>query len=326
MAHQIDITSIGRASYASTKREWHGLGELMPAGQDVAAWARAAGMEYRVQRATIRYATERLTPDAALHNLKTIEDKIVLFRSDTGAPLGVVSDGYKVVQPVEVLEVFREWAEAGGLTIESAGVLFGGRRYFATAKLADAVGVDGARDRIAPYALLSTSADGSLATEGRWTGVRVVCNNTLSMARGGATAFRLTHRSKWEPEKFKAVIETAQEEFAAFMQMSRQLAAVRVEAKLAEEMTALLLTTAARNADAARESAGFSRIMSLFAGEGRGATLETARETGWGWLNAVTEYVDHHSRARSEENRLASALWGQGDALKSRAVEIALAA
>jgi hypothetical protein len=66
--------------------------------------------------------------------------------------------------------------------------------------------------------------------------------------------------------------------------------------------------------------------MSLFAGAGKGAMLETARGTAWGWLNAVTEHVDHHVRARSEENRAASALWGPGDALKQQAVEIALAA
>jgi len=54
MAHQIDTTSINRASYASTQREWHGLGELMPAGQSLEAGAQAAGMEYLVQRATVR--------------------------------------------------------------------------------------------------------------------------------------------------------------------------------------------------------------------------------------------------------------------------------
>jgi hypothetical protein len=54
--------------------------------------------------------------------------------------------------------------------------------------------------------------------------------------------------------------------------------------------------------------------------------LETAQETAWGWLNAVTEYADHHIRAHSDENRTASALWGQGDTLKNRAVELALAA
>jgi hypothetical protein len=66
--------------------------------------------------------------------------------------------------------------------------------------------------------------------------------------------------------------------------------------------------------------------MELFNGAGKGSTLETARETAFGWLNAVTEYADHHVRAHTDENRTASALWGQGDALKNRALDIALTA
>lgn len=323
--HQIDTTSLNRASYASTQREWHGLGEMMPAGQDIETWATAAGMEYKVQRATIRYATERLTPDAPLHTLRSLDDRLVLFRSDTGAPLGVVSDSYKVVQPREVLEFFREWAQANACTIESAGVLFGGKRYFATAKMSDGVFV-GEGDKIVPYVLLSTSADGSLATEGRITTVRVVCNNTLRLASKGASSFRVSHRTAFKAEECKGIIEAAQQEFGTFMDMSRKLASIKVESRLAEDMTTLLLTTPTRNADAARDSAGFTKIMSLFGGLGKGSTLETARETAFGWLNACTEYMDHHVRARSDENRTAAALWGPGADLKQRAVEIALAA
>lgn len=327
MAHQIDTTSRTTASYASTQAEWHGLGQRMLPGASVEEWLAAAGMDYKVQRGYPRYAIERLDPNAShipASALRTVEDKVVLFRSDTHAPLGVVSDGYKVVQPKEVLEFFREWADAGGLTIESAGVLFGGKRYFATARLGEGVCVDGYADKVLPYALLSTSADGSLATEGRWTSVRVVCNNTLSMAREGAAAFRLTHRSAWKPEKFRAVVEDAQKEFGAFMETSRHLAAIRVDTKLAEEMTIALLRKAETDADKARESRGYGKIMELFQGTAKGALLETARETSWGWLNSVTEYVDHHVRARSEENRTASALWGQGDGLKQQALDIAL--
>jgi len=326
MAHQIDTTSLNRASYASTQREWHGLGELMPAGQDIDAWAQAAGMEYKVQRAVIRYAAERLDPvHTPINALKTIEDKLVLFRSDTGAPLGVVSDSYKVVQPREVLEFFREWAQANACTIESAGVLFGGKRYFATAKMSDGVFV-GEGDKVVPYVLLSTSADGSLATEGRITTVRVVCNNTLRLASKGASSFRVSHRTTFKAEECRSIIESAHEEFGAFMDMSRKLASIKVESRLAEDMTTLLLTTPTRDADAARDSAGFTKIMSLFQGGGKGATLDSSRETAWGWLNSATEYVDHHVRARSDENRTAAALWGPGADLKQRALEIALAA
>jgi phage/plasmid-like protein (TIGR03299 family) len=318
MAHMIDTFSRATASYASTQREWHGLGQLMTAGATIEDWQREAGMDYKVQRSVIRYATERdLTHPS---QFRTVDDKHVLFRSDTGAPLGVVSDGYKVVQPTEVLEFFRDWAEQGGLTIESAGVLFGGRRYFATAKLSDAVSIDGGRDTVVPYALLSTSADGSLATECRWTTVRTVCNNTLTMARKGAAAFKVSHRSVFVADDARAVVESAHEEFGAFMTAARYLSTVNMKVDEAEDMTIRLLMKT--NEEVTRASAGFNRIMGLFNGQGLGSNFETAHDTAWGWLNAVTEYVDHHSRTRSVENRTASALWGPGEALKAKALAL----
>jgi phage/plasmid-like protein (TIGR03299 family) len=319
MAHQISFNN-GVAQYASTQREWHGLGQMMQAGASVEDWQKAAGMDYQIKRGLVRYATERLDPNAPVHNLKTIDDKIVLFRSDTGAAMGVVSDSYKVVQPAAVLEFFREWADKGGVTIESAGVLFGGKRYFATAKLADAVSVDGGKDRIVPYALLSTSADGSLATECRWTTVRTVCNNTLSIALKGKSAFKVSHRSVFNPDDARSAVEAANEEFSAFMETARTLANVKMEQDIAEAMTIKLLMKSSE--EVARESAAFERIMGLFNGAGKGSNFETAHDTAWGWLNAVTEYADHHVRARTDENRQASALWGAGDALKQKALAL----
>jgi phage/plasmid-like protein (TIGR03299 family) len=293
----------------------------MTTGASIEEWQKQAGMDYKVQRSVIRYATERdLTHPS---QFRTVDDKHVLFRSDTGAPLGVVSDSYKVVQPTEVLEFFRDWAAQGGLTIESAGVLFGGKRYFATAKLSDAVSVDGGRDTVVPYALLSTSADGSLATECRWTTVRTVCNNTLTMARKGAAAFKVSHRSVFVADDARNAVEAAHAEFGAFMTAARYLATVKVDQEWAEHHTLQLLMKT--NEEVTRASAGFNRIMGLFNGEGKGSNFETAHDTAWGWLNAVTEYADHHIRTRSDENRTASALWGPGDALKAKALGLVTA-
>lgn len=319
MAHQIAFKN-GVAQYASTQREWHGLGQLMPIGATVEEWQKQAGMDYEIKRSRIRYATGMVNPTDAIGNLKTIDEKLVLFRSDTGAPLGVVSDSYKVVQPAEVLELFREWAAAGGVTIESAGVLFEGKRYFATAKLSETMCIDGTRDKLVLYALFSTSADGSLASEVRLVTVRVVCNNTLRLALNTGAAYRVTHRSVFSIETAKSVIEAANAEFGSFMTMARDLAKIKMERAAAEDMTVKLLAKASD--EVARESAAFGKIMALFNGEAKGSDIETAYDTAWGWLNAVTEYADHHVRARTDENRKASALWGPGDALKQKAVAL----
>lgn len=322
MAHQISIVN-GVAQYASTQREWHGLGQLMPIGASVEEWQQQAGMDYKIQRGRVRYSTSLLQADALASDLRVIDDKVVLFRSDTGAALGLVSDSYKVVQPAEVLELFREWAAAGGVTIESAGVLFGGKRYFATAKLSETMCIDGTQDKIVLYALFSTSADGSLASEVRLVTIRVVCNNTLSIALSTAAAYRVTHRSVFSIDTAKSVIEAANQEFGSFMTMARELANIKIKSDEAEHMTVKLLTKTSEAV--ARESAAFDKIMSLFNGAGKGSNFETAHDTAWGWLNAVTEYADHHVRARSDENRQASALWGPGDALKQKALALVTA-
>lgn len=325
MAHQIDETSIGRASYASTEREWHGLGETMIPGATIEEWATAAGMNYAVKRASVRYAIshseEHQHPDA----FRKVDGQVVLFRSDTQADLGIVSEGYKIVQPRDVLEFFRKWADEGGLTIESAGVLFGGRRYFVTAKLAKGVMI-GTGDKVVPYALLSTSADGSLATECRWTTVRTVCNNTLAMARKDSKAsHRTTHRSVFKPEAAREAVEHAHAEFGAFCETARKLTSIRVTSAQASDFTAKLLSTGARDEDAARKSSTFQKIIASFSGMGKGSMLSTARGTAWGMLNAVTDYVDHEARAYSDDHRAVASQWGQGDTLKNKAMDMVTA-
>ena len=57
---------------------------------------------------------------------------------------------------------------------------------------------------------------------------------------------------------------------------------------------------------------------------GMGSDLASSRNSAWGLVNAVTEYVDHHRRARSQDYRLDSAWFGQGSQLKSRALNQAL--
>lgn len=62
-----------------------------------------------------------------------------------------------------------------------------------------------------------------------------------------------------------------------------------------------------------------NQILSKFNGQGRGSDLDSARDTAYGLLCAVTEFTDHERRAMSTDHRLDSAWFGTGANLKQKA-------
>lgn len=322
MSHELTERADGRIEYAFRETDgagWHGLGNPLPEGAGIDQWVHAAGMEWQIKRSRVRYGEG--------DSQRIINDKHVLFRSDTKADLGIVSDKYQIVQPREVLEFFRDLVRAGGLELSAAGTIFGGRRFWATAKIGEASPVS-IRDKIGGYLLLSTSADGSLATEARLTSIRVVCRNTLQMARAdGKPALRISHRSVFDATAVKEQMGLNTAAWDSFRHTLTRLANKPVEERQAEEIVAGLFAAQDSQAarDKARDSAGWSKVMNLFTGAAKGSEFDGVQGTAYGLLNAVTEYADHHVRAQSSENRFASAQWGNGAALKDRALQTLLA-
>jgi phage/plasmid-like protein (TIGR03299 family) len=315
MSHELTTRADGRVEFAylaSDGTPWHGLGQALEDGTSLDAWREAAGMNWKIKRGIVRYNTEFNGGQIDL------PDQHVLFRSDNKAPLGIVSKRYQVVQPGDVVEFFRDIAKAGGLELSAAGTIYGGKRFWATAKIGEASPASLA-DKIGGYILISTSADGSLATEVRRTTVRTVCKNTLQMAMADAKAsIKVSHRSVFDPDSIKEFMGLNNAAWDAFRHTVTKLANVDMIEEEAADMAAAIFG----NTDKVRETAGFKKVLSLFNGEGMGATMDGVLGTRWGLLNAVTEYADHHVRARSDENRFVASQWGAGADLKSRALDL----
>lgn len=320
MAHELTINQDGQVEFAYLERDglpWHGLGQAMPEGASIDEWRKQAGMEWRIQRSKVRYAVSR---DSSAE-FEEMPDQHVLFRSDSKKPLGLVSEKYKVVQPSEVIEFFRDIAKAGGLELSAAGTIFGGRRFWATAKIGEASPTS-VKDKIGGYLLISTSADGSLATEVRRTTVRTVCQNTLAMAmKDAAASIKVSHKSVFDPEQVKAFMGLNEAAWEAFKHQVVRLANKPVTLEAAEATTAELLG----GGDKVYATAGYNKILDLFQGEAKGADFDGVNGSAWGLLNAYTEFVDHWSRARTHENRFVSSQWGAGAQFKQRALDKMLA-
>lgn len=342
MSHELTLRTDGtyEAAFARNTEaasRWHGLGQDIDADATIEEWQKAAGMDWRIQRANVRYATA-LGQEAEAWAL--MPEKHVLLRSDTRAPLGIVGAKYKALQPRAALEFFRDLVGANGYKLNSAGTMFGGKRYWALASIGETATFRSEADRMEGFLLLATSADGSMATTVRETTVCVVCNNTLTAALSNKARHevKVLHRSEFDADAVKAELGLARGNFERFSAGMRELSGARMSQEDAAQLTARLLSPAAAGAAASVEaiaaqaaamqkvadSKRFQKIMGLFAGDGMGAQLAGREGTFWGWVNAVTEYVDHHAPAKNESRRMNSAWFGDGDDLKTAAVELAL--
>ena len=314
MAHEIETMAYVGAT------PWHGLGNPLTPNRPIEIWMREAGMDWQIEEADVLYNAAN---DQSLL-IKPYADNKVLYRSDSHAPLSVVSKRYQVVQPREVLEFYRDLVAVSGFQLETAGVLKGGRKFWALAKTGQEFLLPG-DDQIKGYLLLATSCDGTLATTAQFTSVRVVCNNTLQLAvghRGGAV--RVSHATRFDAALVKQALGIGVSAWDAFIGNIRTLAKRQVTQKEANQFLVEVLGDPEPLSTQQTAPRALQTIRNLFEGEGRGSQLKSAEGTAWGLLNGVTEYVDHFRRARNQDFRLDSAWFGMGATIKERAYHAAM--
>lgn len=303
---------------------WHELGSKLPPKQPIEVWAEKAGMNWNICSTPVRYMTEQA---GTLGAVMSFADQMVLYRSDTKAPLSVVSDRYQVVQPREVLEFYRDLTEVSGFELETAGVLKAGKKFWALAKTGKESVLKG-NDVVKGYLLLATSCDGTLATTATPTTVRVVCNNTLTIALNGASsAIKVPHRTSFDALAVKKQLGIAVSQWDSFIYRMKTLSERKVKSHEAMNYFLKVICQSELQGDSStglNNERALKKVQALFDGTGRGAELAAAKGTAWGLLNAVTEFVDHERKARNQEYRLDSAWFGQGANLKQRALDQAL--
>lgn len=299
---------------------WHGLGNRLEPNQPLDVWAKQAGMNWSINEAEVRFISG--TAGAPLGSIRSYPEHKVLYRSDTKLPLSVVSQRFKVVQPAEIIEFYRDLTEVGGFELETAGVLKEGRKFWALARTGQSALLKG-RDRVNGYLLLATACDGTLATTAQFTSIRVVCNNTLAIAlRDHSSAVKVPHRSQFDAQSVKRQLGITISSWDGFMTRMKALTECKVNDAVAQAFFSRVLTYPTGNAsstDGAANNSAIKVVQGLFAGRGKGADLASASGTAWGLLNSVTEFVDHHRRARSADYRLDAAWFGNGAAIKHKA-------
>ncbi len=320
MAHELDTMEDGRArmAYSGTETPWHGLGQQLTEDATLDVWHKEAGMDWNIIETPVLYKEDSFEG--------VVPGRKVLLRNDTGSPLAVVGDQYKVVQPGEVLDFFADLIDHLGFKMSTAGVLFGGRRFWALADTGRAAEIL-KNDTVKGNLLLTTACDGTLATTAQFTSIRVVCNNTLRIALGdnAQARLRVSHRTTFDPKSIKeqlGLIDTGWDRFiSSITDMTKVELAPQEGADFLIKLLGDPALAVSDQSPAVARKAG--AVFDLWQGAGMGSNLDGVQGTLWGLLNGVTEYVDYHTGHRTVDARMDNALWGSGEELKTKAFELA---
>jgi phage/plasmid-like protein (TIGR03299 family) len=315
MAHLVESMAYVNAT------PWHGLGNRLSAKQPIEVWAQQSGICFEIKETPVRFMAESV---GSLGAIMSFPEQKVLYRSDTKAPLSVVSNRYQVVQPREILEFYRDLTEISGFELETAGVLKEGRKIWALAKTNQSSTLKG-NDTVNGYVLLATACDGTLATTAQFTSIRVVCNNTLAVALANGTgAIKVPHSTSFDPQAVKKQLGISVSSWDGFMYRMKTLSERRVKSHESMNYFLRVFTDPSNTAAGLTNERAMKKVLALYEGQGKGAELASSKDTAFGLLNAVTEFVDHERRARSVDHRLESAWFGQGATLKQKALDQAM--
>lgn len=310
MAANLDYSN-DRVNYAYVAEHgsiWHGEGNALPLHTALTEWKREAGLEWEAVSSPILFNNRDDIPTV-------FPDKMALFRSDNNAPLSVVSDSYKIVQPSEVVDFFSDLLDKNGMEMSSCGSLFGGKRFFATAKLNEIEVIRG--DKITGYLLLATSLDGSMSTTAKTTSVRTVCSNTLTMAidEKSANMIKVPHSTEFNVNRAKLNLGLIEESQEKFMENMRKLASVSVTPRDARQIYNKLFY----NPEVAPQDQHgtvvkkVEDIMQLYK-YGAGANL--GGDTLYNVLQGVTDFYSNNIKSRTESARFWHSFYGNAEKVK----------
>lgn len=323
MAHHIDQTVDKQGAFVHVDEGkgsiWHTLGHPVKKGASAKEIAKIGSMGWPVKMKPVKFDIDEETEGTDFEHQ-------VMFRGDTNQVLDICGKGYIPHQNLEVLEFFQEYIDAGEMYIDTAGVLMEGKYIFVQAK----VGVDfdlGGGDKVEGRVLLMNPHQYGKGMIGKIVSQRVVCWNTLQMALGqGGKTISIPHTKVFDKarrDEAKQNLGIARERVHAFQADAIKLVKLKLDQDAALEIL-IKIFDGKKNMPLDQQGRTITRMVELFMGAGIGAGMTTAKDTGWGLLNSVTQFYDHEY-GRTLTSRAQTSILGVGDIKKREIMKELLA-
>ena len=268
---------------------WHKLGKVIAEAPNSEEALQIAGLDWEVyQTDVIRVDTGNIVPNMKLN-----------VRSNPDIELGLVSDRYKIVQNREAF-AFTDELIGGDVRYETAGSLKNGRTVWMLARMPDA---KVAGDDVEQYLCFTNSHDGTGAVRAVLTPVRVVCNNTLSLALETAKrSWSCKHTGDMTSKltEAKECLFLAERYITCLDESAQEMTNIKVDDNLLKKLLTkcfpkhdLMTDREKKTMDEKKDQYMVCYFM---------PDIDKFRGTAWGALNAMSDFVCHAAPMRETKS------------------------
>ena len=309
-------------------RPWHKLGVQFEQEFTSEQGIAAAHLDYPVLKEQLYRLRSDLGP-----GLVEPTEAYATINGTTQDVLGVVGEGYEVLQNQEAFDFFDILLKESGGKFQTAGAIGKGEKVWMLAKLPE-VFYPLVNDGVEKYLLGTTSHDGTMKTEVRFTSIRVICSNTFNMAMNrsrGVISIRHTSNMRQKLEMAAMVMLRYQEHFDIVGEQFSKLASVKIDDAWIDEYLERLIGNPENVADGRGRTIMENKIK-LIEGRlafGKGVDIPGVSGSAWGAFNAMVEFADFDMKAKGqsvdESRRTQSILFGNAADLKQKAFDTAMA-
>jgi phage/plasmid-like protein (TIGR03299 family) len=307
MAHQIETMA-----YAG-EVPWHGLGELVPNDLTPAQMLQKAGLDWKV---------EKVPAFVNINGEQVNTGTEALVRETDGKILTMVSDTWNPVQNEQAFEFFNDFVGAGDMQMHTAGSLRDGRMVWALAKINESFELFKG-DQVDSYLLFSNPHQFGKGIDIRFTPIRVVCNNTLTLSLNTKSDYQISmsHRSEFDPDAAKLALGIAADKLAKYKEMAAFLGSKFYKADdLIKYFNKVFPMTSNAKGDESKISKNAKLCLDVIDTQ---PGAEFARGSWWQAYNAVTYLADHHL-GTDQEQRMYNSWYGYVKDTKLKALEKAV--
>jgi phage/plasmid-like protein (TIGR03299 family) len=306
---------------------WHGLGVPVSNDLSVDEMLVAAGLDWEVRKVPTFFEIETTKQIGNVRMISGAKERhrtgqYALIRDTDYSVLTHVSKTWEPCQNHEAFSIFEEFVEANSLEMHTAGSLKNGQLVWALARMKQGF-VLFDDDVTEQYLLLVNPHKFGHSIHIRNTPIRVVCNNTLTLAMNtkgeNFISANKSHRTSFDPEAMKEAIGIATSQLNKYKEVasfiaSRQFNEATIQNYFDEVFPNMSVK---RGKEHSRNSVIAMEALETQPGAEYGAG------TWWNAFNTVTFMADH-VHGKSNESRMNSAWFGANADRKVKALNLAI--